>query len=72
MPTQADVSWCVYVCVCCRKGLEKEWDLEQVLTKAFLQVDAALASEFQMYGNGTDTKTFQSHTILLKLCQITF
>ncbi|KAK3547188.1 hypothetical protein QTP86_017553, partial [Hemibagrus guttatus] len=36
-----------------RKGLEKEWDLEQVLTKAFLQVDAALASEMQMYGNAS-------------------
>ncbi|XP_027021778.2 protein phosphatase 1K, mitochondrial isoform X2 [Tachysurus fulvidraco] len=36
-----------------RKGLEKEWDLEQVLTKAFLQVDAALASEVQMYGKAS-------------------
>lgn len=35
-----------------RKGLKKDWDLEKVLTKAFLQVDAALASEVQMYGNG--------------------
>lgn len=51
--------------VCCRKGLEKEWDLEQVLTKAFLQVDTALASEVQMYGNGTNPR-LQSHTILLK------
>lgn len=37
-----------------RKGLDKDWDLEQVLTKAFLQVDAALASEVQMSGNGTN------------------
>ncbi|XP_060793749.1 protein phosphatase 1K, mitochondrial [Neoarius graeffei] len=36
-----------------RKGLEKECDLEQVLTKAFLQVDAALASEVQMHGNAS-------------------
>lgn len=46
------------MCVCCRKGLEKEWDLEQVLTKAFLQVDAALAAEVRMYGNGTNMQNY--------------
>lgn len=48
------------MCLCCRKGLEKECDLEQVLTKAFLQVDAALASEVQMHGNGTNTQKYMA------------
>ncbi|XP_030629782.1 protein phosphatase 1K, mitochondrial [Chanos chanos] len=33
--------------------LEAEQDLERVLSKAFLQVDAALASHFQHYGNAS-------------------
>lgn len=36
----------------CRDCLEVETDLQAVLSKAFLQVDAALAAELQMYGNG--------------------
>lgn len=56
------------MCVCCRKGLEKDWDLEQVLTKAFLQVDAALASE--AYSDGMNISwyenAFHSHAVLLK------
>uniref|UniRef100_A0A8B9RFX0 protein-serine/threonine phosphatase n=1 Tax=Astyanax mexicanus TaxID=7994 RepID=A0A8B9RFX0_ASTMX len=36
-----------------RDGLEKEWDLEVVLSEAFLQVDAALAAQMQMYGNAS-------------------
>uniref|UniRef100_A0A8B9KRK0 Si:ch211-149b19.3 n=1 Tax=Astyanax mexicanus TaxID=7994 RepID=A0A8B9KRK0_ASTMX len=34
-----------------RDGLEKEWDLEVVLSEAFLQVDAALAAQMQMYAS---------------------
>lgn len=36
----------------CRDCLEVETDLPAVLSKAFLQVDAALAAELQMFGNG--------------------
>ncbi|XP_076849999.1 protein phosphatase Mn(2+)-dependent 1K [Brachyhypopomus gauderio] len=36
-----------------RDGLEDEWDLEVVLSNAFLQVDAALASHLQLYGNAS-------------------
>ncbi|XP_062871858.1 protein phosphatase 1K, mitochondrial [Trichomycterus rosablanca] len=36
-----------------RKGLKDEEDLEQVLIKAFLQVDAALASHLQVFGNAS-------------------
>lgn len=32
--------------------MEVETDLQAVLSKAFLQVDAALAAELQIYGNG--------------------
>ncbi|KAK1803363.1 hypothetical protein P4O66_004023 [Electrophorus voltai] len=36
-----------------RDGLEEEWDLEVVLSNAFLQVDAALAAHMQLYGNAS-------------------
>ncbi|XP_016423864.1 protein phosphatase 1K, mitochondrial-like [Sinocyclocheilus rhinocerous] len=36
-----------------RDCLEVETDLQAVLSKAFLQVDAALAAELQMYGNAS-------------------
>ncbi|XP_017576600.1 protein phosphatase 1K, mitochondrial [Pygocentrus nattereri] len=36
-----------------RDGLEEELDLEVILSKAFLQVDAALAAQMQMYGNAS-------------------
>ncbi|XP_050952213.1 protein phosphatase 1K, mitochondrial [Labeo rohita] len=36
-----------------RDCLEVETDLQTVLSKAFLQVDAALAAELQMYGNAS-------------------
>ncbi|KAI5609245.1 protein phosphatase 1K, mitochondrial-like isoform X1, partial [Silurus asotus] len=48
-----------------RMGLEKEWNLEQVLTKAFLQVDAALASEMQMYGNASLMSVGTTATVAL-------
>lgn len=59
--------------MCCRKGLEKEWDLERVLTKAFLQVDAALASEMYLFYNNLQN-TGKKHELqeyqnsLLKRC----
>lgn len=65
-PTQTDL-----LCVSCRKGLEKEWDLEQVLTKAFLQVDTALASRMQMYNNGMYTQNFmaqKTHSSFMQSC----
>ncbi|XP_066529449.1 protein phosphatase 1K, mitochondrial [Hoplias malabaricus] len=36
-----------------RAGLQEEWDMEEVLSKAFLQVDAALFTRMQMYGNAS-------------------
>lgn len=43
---------CLFVC---RDCLAVETDLEAVLSEAFLRVDAALAAQLQIYGNGINT-----------------
>lgn len=46
----------VFVCVDIREALEEEEDLEQVLTRAFLNLDNALHRHIHRYGNS------ESHT----------
>lgn len=48
-----------------RKGLEQESDLEQLLTKAFLQVEAALANEVQISGNASQLTVGTTATVAL-------
>ncbi|TSL61111.1 Protein phosphatase 1K, mitochondrial [Bagarius yarrelli] len=48
-----------------RKGLEQEQDLEKLLTKAFLQVEAALAAEVQMNGNASQLMVGTTATVAL-------